>query len=280
MVMYLPRPVFCSLQMVIDVIAQRQGGGNAAFFNGIADEWLQRVRDYDAHRGSPQHVPIWQAIYTRRNSFLNLYLAPAVGSVQGPVLQAMRRQHGLNFCPACGEPGKPNTLDHYLPKTRYPHFCITPLNLFPMCDACQDLKDTKTGDADNPRFFIHPYFDVFVANQVVELTIRPPYAVPTFRLRTLPGLTADQKALVDCHVRELQIEQRFADYFKGQYLRLLRNVSSLRASGQDVRAVLTSFRDAVAPAGANVWDHVFYAATLADAGLMAYLENEQLPAFR
>lgn len=280
MVMRLPRPAFCSLQMVTDVIAQRQGGGNAVFFNGIAVEWRQRVQDYDTYGGAPQNVPTWAAIHARRNSFLNLYLAPAENSVQGPVLRAMRRQHGLNFCPACGEPGKPNTLDHYLPKTSYPHFCITPLNLFPMCDACQDLKDTKTGDANNPRFFIHPYFDMFVANQVIELVIRPPFATPTFRLRTLPGLTADQTALVDCHVRELQIEQRFADYFRGQYLRLLRNVISLRASGQDVRAALAGFRDAVAPDGANVWDHVFYAATVADAELMAYLENDPLPAFR
>lgn len=280
MVMHLPQPASCSLQMVADVIAQRRGGVNAAFFTGIAAEWRQRVQDYQTHGGSPQHVPTWAAIHTRRNSFLNLYLVPAESSVQGPVLHAMRRKHGLNFCPACGEPGKPNTLDHYLPKTLYPHLCITPLNLFPMCDACQELKVTKTGDANNPRFFIHPYFDVFVANQVIELVIRPPFASPTFRLRTLPGLTEEQTALVDCHVRELQIEQRFADYFTGQYLRLLRNVSSLRASRQDVRAVLTGFRDAVAPAGANVWDHVFYVATVADAQLMAYLENDPLPAFR
>ncbi|MFY2763521.1 hypothetical protein [Arenimonas sp. MALMAid1274] len=280
MVMRLPRPVFCSLQMVTDVIAQRQRGGNAAFFNGIAAEWRQRVQDYDTHGGSPQHVAAWPAIQPRRNTFLNLYLSPATDSVQAPVLQDMRRRHGLNYCPACGEPGKPNTLDHYLPKTIYPHFCITPLNLFPMCDACQELKDTKIGDAANPRFFLHPYFDVFVANQVLELVIAAPYDTPTFRLGTHPGLTGPQTALVTCHVRELHIEQRFTGYFTGQYVRLLRQARLLRDSNQDVRAVLTGFRDAIAPVEVNVWDHIFYSATVANADLMDYLADGPLPAFR
>jgi len=279
MVMHLAPPAACSLQMVTAVVADRQAGRNAAYFTGIEAQWRQRVQDYITHHGSPALVPTWPAIAARRKSFLNLYSSPADGSAQKAVLTTMRRLHGLNYCPACGEPGKPNTLDHYLPKTLYPHFCVTPLNLFPMCDACQELKDVKTGDAANPRFFIHPYYDVFVANQVIELTIQPPYATPTFALNVRAGLTADQTALVARHVQELAIEARFADYFVEQHLRLLRQVNKLRQSGQNVRAVLTGFRDAAAPSGANVWDHVFYAATVANADLMHYLENDPLPAF-
>ncbi|KGK59381.1 hypothetical protein NC00_03090 [Xanthomonas cannabis pv. phaseoli] len=167
-----------------------------------------------------------------------------------------------------------------MPKTLYPHFCITPLNLFPMCDACQELKHTKTGGEAEPRFFLHPYFDVFVANQVLELLIAAPFDTPTFRLGTHPGLTAAQTALVMSHVRELDIEKRFAYYFTGQYLRLLRQARHLRDSGQDVRAVLTGFRDAIAPDGMNVWDHVFYAATVTNAALIDYLAGGPLPSFR
>ena len=276
---YLAPPAACSLQMVTDVVTERQAGRNAAYFAGIEAEWRQRVQDYITYHGSPALVPTWPAIVPRRKSFLNLYLHPAEGCAQKAVLTTMRTSHGLNHCPACGEPGKPNTLDHYLPKALYPHFCVTPLNLFPMCDACQDLKDIKTGDAANPRFFIHPYYDVFVANQVIELNIQPPYATPTFTLGVRPGLAADETALVTRHVQELKIEARFGDYFVEQHLRLLRLVNNLRQSGQDVRAALSGFRDAVAPSGANVWDHVFYAATVNDAGLMHYLENDPLPAF-
>ena len=148
-----------SLELLDAVIGERQGGRNVAFFNGIAAEWRTRVQAYIEHGGSPEYVPPWAGIEPRKATFLNLY--GSRDGVQKPVLTRMRDDHGLNYCPACGEPGTPNTLDHYLPKDSYPHFCVTPLNLFPMCDACQEEKGTKTGDADSPRFFIHPYFDVF-----------------------------------------------------------------------------------------------------------------------
>lgn len=64
-------------------------------------------------------------------------------------------RHGI--CPFCGErPVK--TLDHYLAKSRYPRFVVTPINLVPSCSDCNKdkLDDTyPTSDA----LPIHPYFD-------------------------------------------------------------------------------------------------------------------------
>src|SRR3546814_3170444 len=54
MVMYLPRPTACSLALLDAVIAERQGGANAAFFNGLASEWRERVRAYIERAGSPE----------------------------------------------------------------------------------------------------------------------------------------------------------------------------------------------------------------------------------
>lgn len=275
--MHLPRPEVCSLRLLDAVIEERQGGANAAFFNGIALEWRERVAAYIEHAGSPGLVPRWPQIEPRRQTFLNLYGSAQEGSVQKPVITRMRREHGLNHCPACGELGTPNTLDHYLPKRLYPHFCVTPLNLFPMCDACQEKKEEKTGDTDSPRFFIHPYFDVFVAEQVIELRLHPPYDAPEFTLSPREGLPEDHGRLVSTHMRELAIGERYLRYFRGQYLRLLRIVQSLRDKGLDVRQNLEAFRDGCAVWGKNAWDHVFYAAVLEDEGMMEYLEREQLP---
>jgi 5-methylcytosine-specific restriction endonuclease McrA len=278
MVMLLPRPEVDSVTLLDEVIEERQNGINARYFNGIAAEWRQRVRDYERFSGSPEHVPRWAAIEARRNTFLNLY-ASSEGSAQGDVIARMRDEHELLNCPACGELGSPYTLDHYLPKGLYPHFCITPLNLFPMCDACQARKGSKTGDANSPRFFIHPYFDVFVGEQVLELTFLPPFDKPGFSLGCRAGLSADQARLVQSHIRELELEKRYRRYFKGQHRRLLKLVSKLKKSDQDVLVSLEGFRDSCAVSGANVWDHVFFAAVLANEGLMAYLRGNQLPAY-
>lgn len=279
MVMLLDAPVACSLKMVDDVVAERQGGKNAGFFAGIAQEWRDRVQAYIDAEGSPAAVQTWPDIGHKKNSFLNLYLSPSDGSVQGVMLAAMR-DHKLSLCPACGEAGAPNTLDHYLPKGQYPHLCVTPHNLFPMCDACQTEKKEKTGDAADPRFFLHPYFDVFAANQVLELVIDPPFESPTFALGAVPHLTAPQQALVNRHLKELGIVQRYARFFRNQHQRLLRLAQNLRESDLDVEMNITLFRDHAAAPSRNAWEYVFYSAVVSNADMLNYLKVGDLPAYR
>lgn len=277
--MVLQPPEACSLQLVDDVVAERQNGVNAGFFAGIREEWRDRVQAYIDASGSPEFVQLWPDIEQKKNSFLNLYLSPADGSVQGEVL-AVLRDHDLLLCPACGEAGRPNTLDHYLPKGKYPHFSVTPYNLFPMCDACQGKKKEKTGDAGNPRFFLHPYFDVFLANQVLELSIAPPFNAPTFDLTPAPGLTEAEAALVSLHVKELEIVPRYVRFFRNEYQRLLRSVHKLRQSELNVEEGIAIFRERASTPTQNSWEHVFYAAVANDADLLRYLSADELPAYR
>jgi hypothetical protein len=276
--MSLPVPASCSLQMVDDVVAERQGGPNAAFFSLIAPTWREKVEEYIAKGGSPEFIEAWPAVDHKRETFLNLYVSPALGSVQRHAL-GLLRNHDLTLCPSCGESGRPNTLDHYLPKYRYPHFCVTPINLFPMCDACQREKAEKTGDAAAPRFFLHPYFDVFIAQQVISLLVEPPYEAPTFRLVASPTLTAAQSALVVSHMRELRIAERYAHFFRGQNRRLLRLVDHMRTSAQDISANLTGFAHSAAHPTQNSWDHIFYIAVLSNVDWLDYLTNAALPPY-
>ena len=276
--MRLPAPTECSLELIEKVVAERQNGVNADFFTGIAAEWRARVQAYIDACGSPAVILPWKEISNKKGSFLNLYLFPKEGSVQGAVLEAMR-DHDLLICPACGEPGRPRTLDHYLPKGKYPHFCITPYNLFPMCDACQGEKLEKTGDAKDPRFFLHPYFDIFIAEQVLDLSISPPFDTPTFDLNPAPYLMPDQKRLVVLHVRELAIAQRYAHFFRGQHRRLLRLVDKMRSSGQNVVETLETFRSGVEAPSKNGWEHVFYSSVLTNTTFLDYLANEKMPPY-
>jgi ribosomal protein L32 len=276
MIMRLPSPIACALQLVDDVVAERQGGKNAAYFTGISGEWRDRVEAYIDVGGSPASVPTWPAANAKKASFLNLYLSPKEGAAQRLVLDVLR-DHDLVACPACGESGRPNTLDHYLPKDEYPHFCITPHNLFPMCDACQKEKGIKTGDHANPRFFLHPYFDVFIAQQVLQLTIQAPFTTPFFDLHPAPGLTPAQRRLVALHIRELAIVPRYTRFFREQFRRLLRLVSTMRNSGQDIQGTLQLFKSNAAASTQNSWEHVFYDAVLANVAFLDFLENQDLP---
>ena len=275
--MSLDLPEDCSLDLVNAVVAERQNGVNAALFTGWADEWRNRVQVYLDNCGSPEHVPAWLDILPHKAKFHNLYNGAKADSAHGEVL-ARLRDHDLTLCPACGEPGRPNTLDHYLPKGRFPHFSLTPANLFPMCDACQGKKLEKTGDVAQPRYFLHPYFDAFTSAQILKLDIAAPFDQPTFSL-TPWGLAAPEAALVASHIRELHVPERYLNFFTKEHRRLLRNVSRMRGNRQDVTATLESFAFNAADPTPNSWQHLFYDAVVTNPHLMDYLTTAELPSY-
>ena len=275
MVMSLNRPAVCSITLLQNVLAERQAGRNAALFNGWAADWRQRVQAYIQEGGSPVNVPIWPQIAGHAATFQRLYTHARPGSAQRAVLDDLRA-HGLDLCPACGEAGTPQTLDHYLPKGIYPEFSIEPANLFPMCDACQGAKLEKTGDAAG-RYFIHPYFDTFSRPQIVRLSIAAPYDKPAFLLAPHPDLHDVEKVLVGTHLRELEVHERYVVFFKNEHRRLLRNVSNMRASGQEVVQTLGSFMVGFADPTPNSWQHLFYEGVLSNTDLCGYLTAGDLP---
>ncbi|WP_404274725.1 HNH endonuclease [Exiguobacterium undae] len=62
-----------------------------------------------------------------------------------------------NLCPYCSH-REVKTVDHYLPKSKFISFAVTPLNLLPCCSDCNKAKL----DDYNPfeeKMLIHPYFD-------------------------------------------------------------------------------------------------------------------------
>ncbi|ESU27084.1 hypothetical protein FLJC2902T_22620 [Flavobacterium limnosediminis JC2902] len=60
-------------------------------------------------------------------------------------------------CPFCSQ-RIVKTLDHYLPKSKYPIFAVTPINLIPCCSDCNKdkLVDYPTSQEEET---LHPYFD-------------------------------------------------------------------------------------------------------------------------
>jgi hypothetical protein len=63
----------------------------------------------------------------------------------------------LNKCPLCGS-GVVTTLDHHLPKAKYPALAVTSINLIPSCSDCNKTK-TATRPLTAEEETLHPYFD-------------------------------------------------------------------------------------------------------------------------
>jgi hypothetical protein len=280
MVMKLDLPKVVHADMIDAIVDERQGGINAAYFTGIREAWKARVLAYVEAGGNPEVIQPWPNIAQHKTKLKSLYLNAKEGSTQKLILDELRSRK-LQLCPACGEDGTPNTLDHYLPKETYPEFSILPANLSPMCDACQGEKSSKTLDEDSRRLFLHPYFDQIQDLQLVQFAIGQPFDAPeTIELTPHVDLDAALAALVVRHLAELGISKRYHRFFRDEYMKLLRLVQHMRTRQQSVRDNLELFRDYAYQKSVNSWLHIFYTGVLANEDLLVYLEGGVLASFR
>lgn len=81
------------------------------------------------------------------------------------------RRAAKGMCPFC-EIALPSELDHYLPKSEFPVFALTPANLVPICSECNKLtrKGDYVPDAYDDALF-HPYFDKLPATAWLRAVI-------------------------------------------------------------------------------------------------------------
>lgn len=76
-----------------------------------------------------------------------------------PYYDAIKLLAPFGRCPFCGQ-REVKTLDHYLPKSKFPVFAVTPFNLVPSCSDCNHDKLSETFNSYNEET-IHPYYDDF-----------------------------------------------------------------------------------------------------------------------
>lgn len=117
----------------------------------------------------------------------------------------------LGKCPFCGF-GHVSTLDHYLPKSKYPLIAVLPLNLVPSCKDCNTGKSSAIAITQEEQC-LHPYFDhhKFVTEQwlyaAVEHT-RP--ANIRFYVRPPDHWDDVSKKRVQSHFNDFSLASRYA----------------------------------------------------------------------
>jgi hypothetical protein len=102
---------------------------------------------------------------------IGLYVKQMVGA-KGPArgfYDLIKAASPNGKCPLCGV-GVVRTLDHHLPKSKYPDLSICPRNLVPACDFCQTCKLSKHPATPGEQT-LHPYYDDFNAQQWISGTL-------------------------------------------------------------------------------------------------------------
>jgi len=164
-------------------------------------------------------------------------------------------------CPYCGI-GTVNTLDHFLPKTHFPAFVVTPNNLVPACEWCQGEKLEYFASVEEEQL-LHPYFDYFhnevwLAADVVE-TVPASfhyYAAP-------PKNWADpiEKRLQN-HLEELKLPLLFSSNAGSRLSEIRHRLAILHHAGgaAAVKAHLLDELESIEVDNLNSWTSAMYRA--------------------
>lgn len=224
--------------------------------------------------------PLMRLIGKRKKSLIGLY-SPEKDKQPYDILEDMRRKHGLLFCPSCGEPGKPGTLDHYFPKDAYPELAAVLTNLTPMCSECQGRKGTDFQDEHGNKIFIHPYFDP-VDQVLISLEICEPYSSPSaFNISVPDDIEQSLRILVCTHIGGVDFIERFEEFCRSQYMTLLSNFYDERLDPDPDTAsrIIRRFLRNTEGQSVNRWEAIFYRGVLNNPDLLDYLDNGKLPPF-
>lgn len=274
----LPLPEINDIDLIETIVKERSKEPNKTYFTTYKDKWVVRAREYSDHCGNPENIVTSAIDADSKDKFINLYNSPK-GIVKTGIINILRN-HTLKFCPFCGEAGSPATLDHFLPKDKYPEYSILSANLVPMCDKCQGAgaKGSKVLDTHSKRLFLHPYYDSIEDLEILVLTIKPPYDKGTdFELNVNDNITdTELKALCERHIKTLLISQRYRNYFSDEYVRLKKLVKQLLKKGKnpdDLPVIIHSFYEKEVLVSVNYWDAVFYKSVLENQPLMNYLKS-------
>jgi hypothetical protein len=164
-------------------------------------------------------------------------------------------------CPLC-QVGTVTTLDHHLPKAKYPTLVVTPNNLVPACTWCQGAKKSDSPKSKEEQTF-HPYFDDF--NDKIWLTAQVVEGVPAvfkFNFSAPKGWKSIKAKRGEQHFKTFEVAKLLTSNAAHQLTGIRSSLTNLFNDGgaHAVRAKLEEDEGSWRSSNLNSWEAAFYQA--------------------
>lgn len=148
----------------------------------------------------------------KKFEFTNLYTTYMVknGKPANKHYDKLKNHAPLYKCPYCGI-GQVTTLDHFLPKARYPAYSVMVTNLVPSCADCNKGKGSSKVEIGKQT--IHPYFDSSQIEKdewLFSEIIQDTPAKATYHLMPPDIWTEEMKLRLKNHFDDFELAKRFA----------------------------------------------------------------------
>ena len=129
----------------------------------VSPEIKRASEEYEdsARKGEISKIPVQEALSSNIGvEEMETVYASKFAAIRGPgrkYYDARMAAAPGGVCPLCGVQIV-STLDHYLPKSKYPALAVTPSNLIPSCYDCNFGKG-RTNPSTEEEVPLNPYFD-------------------------------------------------------------------------------------------------------------------------
>jgi len=181
-----------------------------------ADRYMQHASDKKLYKILPNNCKNDDVVNgeVTKQELKDVYSIHMVGRSKAArnIYDSLLSRAPLGICPFCGF-GHADTLDHYLPKAKYPQLSVLPINLVPSCRVCNTGKSTSIASTAAAQV-LHPYFDhQNVINDqwlfaTVSMSSYPPTCV--YFIKTPEHWDDISKARIYSHFNDFKLASRFS----------------------------------------------------------------------
>lgn len=191
----IPKPIFTVRNVVIDCIDNYREPLKQAFLDAL-DIFDNAEDDFESKKQLNQLYLLKQKNIDNgiinKEALIKIYTDKMVSQTNNPKGRVYYDRIFLSapqgICPLCLQ-REVKTLDHYLPKTKYPLLSVTPINLIPSCSDCNKGK-LSDSPAYSHEETLHPYYDdvecfswlkmriTQINPLILEFYIAPPESIP------------------------------------------------------------------------------------------------------
>lgn len=128
-----------------------------------------------------------------------------------------------NLCPYCSHRDV-KTIDHYLPKSKFSYFTVTPVNLIPSCSDCnKDKLDNHS--LTEGKMLLHPYYDDINSIDWLECEVNKNIWPITFSYKTSNNIpNTVLKSRINHQFYLLGLDKLYADNATREFYKRVRSM--------------------------------------------------------
>ncbi|MYL47809.1 hypothetical protein GLV94_19415 [Virgibacillus halodenitrificans] len=142
----------------------------------------------------------------------------------------------FNLCPYCSH-REVKTVDHYLPKSKFISFAVTPINLLPCCSDCNKDK-LDDYNLEPEKMLIHPYFDDISSIDWLECRVNENILPITFSYEVSDSITDSVlKSRITNQFELLSLGKLYADNATREFNKRVKSLINEYRSNQTNKAM-------------------------------------------